>query len=93
MIEELHENDSYKQCVKDHGFCLERLKNWRVKSHKLDSQIFMETELVEREKTYRVDEDGYNLYKDIQRKQYAGDSSPNSRMSKRQSIIGGKSGS
>ncbi len=32
---------------------------------KQDAQIFVATELVEREKTYVVDEDGYNLYKDI----------------------------
>ena len=32
---------------------------------KLDGIIFMDTGLVDREKTFRVDEDGYNLYKDI----------------------------
>jgi hypothetical protein len=56
----IYTDKEYMGVVQSISRCQSRLKDWSIKLMKLDAAIYVGTEIVDRDKLYKIDHDGFN---------------------------------
>jgi hypothetical protein len=58
----IYTDQDYINLVQAVSRCKSRLKDWSIKLMKLDDEIYNGTEIVDRDKLYKIDHAGYNRF-------------------------------